>query len=43
MKFGIISTTNTLLGFVVVESVFGSDVAPENFITKVQVTGSPET
>jgi hypothetical protein len=43
MIFGIISTTNTLFVFVVVQSVYGSDVEPENSISKMQATGSSET
>ena len=43
MRFWVISTANTLLEFVVVQSVCGFDVVPENSISKVQATGSSET
>jgi hypothetical protein len=42
-RFGIISTTDTFLGFVVKQSVYRSDVAPENSGLKLQGTGLSET
>jgi hypothetical protein len=43
MRFGVIFTKDSLLGFVAVQSVYGSEVAQENSISKVQATGLSET